>query len=84
MPVATPPVVVLVVVGRLGGAIPGVTAVDEFEVGKVTALVEDAETFGKNELIGLYDIDMAFVYSMPGHEVYKKWLRADRYERRMA
>eukprot|EP01091_Cochliopodium_minus_P016955 TRINITY_DN6513_c0_g1_i1.p1 TRINITY_DN6513_c0_g1~~TRINITY_DN6513_c0_g1_i1.p1 ORF type:complete len:1344 (+),score=430.13 TRINITY_DN6513_c0_g1_i1:61-4092(+) len=46
----------------------------EWEKEKITISVFDANTFFRNELIGLYEFDVSSVYGRKDHEVYRKWL----------
>jgi hypothetical protein len=46
----------------------------EWEKEKITISVFDANTFFRNELIGLYEFDVTSVYGRKDHEVYRKWL----------
>ena len=46
----------------------------EFEKSKVKVSVFDANTILRNELIGSYEFDYAFLYKLKGHEIYRAWI----------
>ena len=49
-------------------------AISDLEQGTIKVSVFDADTFSANDLIGAYVLDIASVYAMPHHEVYRAWV----------
>lgn len=46
----------------------------QVEAGRVTISIFDANTFRRNELIGLYEFDMGTVYYQKNHEFFRQWV----------
>ncbi|KAK2952288.1 putative C2 domain protein [Blattamonas nauphoetae] len=46
----------------------------EFQEGKITFSVFNANTFRRNELIGKYEFDLSYCYTADNHEIWRQWI----------
>lgn len=47
---------------------------EEFMSGRLRVTVFDANTVLRDVEIGSFEFDMATIYEMQGHELYRKWV----------
>ena len=47
----------------------------QLETGMITIKLLDHSTFGRNQEIGSFTVDVSYIYSLnPNHEVYRVWV----------